>query len=290
MSKDIKVSVLINSRNRPQVLKKCIDSIMSQMYNDFEVVVLDDASDDPTAYWQMIANSGYKNIRLLHSDKQLGVAGGRNKLMSEAIGDIFCFIDDDAYFEDISAIDSIVRIFKKDKSIGIVACKVINNINGVLSFNVPFSKKVYKKDIDVLDTPQYVSYYVGTTHAIRRELFKDCGGYNKDLFFGEEEMDLSYKAINKGWRIWYEPSVVVLHFPQPSTVGEKELYHHIKNRFYLAKKYLPLKYMIFYLITWSGKYFIDAVKSKELSIYFKGLGEGFRTCAKQRERLLIKAQ
>lgn len=115
------------------------------MYNDFEVVVLDDASDDPTAYWQMIANSGYKNIRLLHSDKQLGVAGGRNKLMSEAIGDIFCFIDDDAYFEDISAIDSIVRIFKKDKSIGIVACKVINNINGVLSLMCLSAKKCIKK-------------------------------------------------------------------------------------------------------------------------------------------------
>lgn len=155
---------------------------------------------------------------------------------------------------------------------------------------MPFSKKVYKKDIDVLDTPQYVSYYVGTTHAIRRELFKDCGGYNKDLFFGEEEMDLSYKAINKGWRIWYEPSVVVLHFPQPSTVGEKELYHHIKNRFYLAKKYLPLKYMIFYLITWSGKYFIDAVKAKNCLFILRDWEKVFAHVQKQRERLLIKAQ
>jgi len=42
-----KISVLINSRNRVQVLQNCLNSILLQAYNNYEIIVLDDDSDNP---------------------------------------------------------------------------------------------------------------------------------------------------------------------------------------------------------------------------------------------------
>ena len=274
------ISVLIGSRNRPHVLKKCIESVLVQDHQAFEIIVLDDASKDKSAYSRTIANYSDPRLRLIRSERPLGVSGSRNLLMQQATGDIFFVIDDDAYIEHESSLSRIVDIFKEKQDVGIVACKVQNH--GVVErpYNVPFSQKILRRDPAVIEKGQYVGYFVGTAHAIRREVIDMCDGYNANLFFGEEELDLSYRAISKGWRIWYEPSILVHHVPQPSVVGkgrgDDELLHHVKNRLYLAWRYLPARYIAFYLAVWLGKYFCDAVKKGFLGAYFKGLVLGIR--------------
>lgn len=46
----LKISVLIGTRNRPEVVRRCIDSVMLQDYESLEVIVLDDASSPPMSY------------------------------------------------------------------------------------------------------------------------------------------------------------------------------------------------------------------------------------------------
>lgn len=276
----MKISILIGSRNRAHILEPCLASILAQSYIDFEVIVLDDASENPTAYQATLAKFRDPRIHLMRSERPLGVSGSRNLLMQEATGDIFFVIDDDAYIEHKSSLSRIVDIFEVKQDVGIVACKVQNH--GVVErpYNVPFSQKILRRDPTVIEKGQYVGYFVGTAHAIRREVIDMCGSYNASLFFGEEELDLSYRAISKGWRIWYEPSILVHHVPQPSVVGkgrgDDELLHHVKNRFYLAWRYLPARYIAFYLAVWLGKYFCDAAKKGFLGAYFRGLVLGIR--------------
>lgn len=278
----MKVSVLINSRNRLRSLFRCLESVFNQDYSDYEVVVLDDASEEMHLCPPLVEMFKSPLLRCLRSEIQLGVAGSRNLLMKEASGDIFCFIDDDAYFEDSNAITRFVKAFSISKHIGIVACKVINHCENNTDLLVPFSKYWRRREPTIVENAQFVSYYLGTCHAIKREVIENCGFYQDKMMFGGEELDLSYRAINAGYRIYYEPSIVVHHYPQTSVIGpgvqrqreSAELYHSFRNRFYLAWRYLQLRYVPIYIGVWTVYYLLEALRKGYLRAFFQGLWDG----------------
>jgi GT2 family glycosyltransferase len=280
LQKITRVSVLIGSRNRPDVLFRCLESVLNQDYPALEVIVLDDASDQVDLCQVLAEHFSDPRLRCLRSDIQLGVAGGRNRLMAEATGDILCVIDDDAYFEDSNAIFRFVKSFCSDESIGIVACKVVDHRQGNNDLLVPFPKRWRRHRPDIIERAQYVSYYLGGCHAIRREVLNRCGMYAAELMFGEEELDLSYRAVAAGYRIYYEPAIVVHHHPQASVVAKgkkgeaKELYYHIQNRLYLAYRYLPSRYVPVYLGIWLGQYLVKAVQNGTPITFFAGVRDG----------------
>lgn len=278
----MKVSVLIGSRNRPQMLIRCLESVLSQDYPVLEVIVLDDASESMELCPFLASRFPDPRLRCIRSEKNLGVAAGRNRLMEEASGDILCVIDDDAYFDNERAISYLVETFASNPQVGIVASKVIDHRGERDDLLVPFSRYWRLKRPGLTEARQFVSYFLGGCHAIRREVISVCGVYQSDLMFGEEELDLSYRAIAAGYRIIYEPRIVVHHRPQPSVVGKAgqgskaELYYHVRNRLFLAYKYLPWKYVPTYLMVWLGKYAIDALLLGAVGSYLKGLTDGLR--------------
>ena len=280
----MRVSVLIGSRNRLGVLIRCLQSVLHQDYSDFEVLVLDDASDEVDLCRVLMDHFKDPRLRCLRSNTHLGVAGSRNLLTRMATGEVFCFIDDDAFFESSNALTRFVKSFSIHKSIGIVACKVVNHCGNNSNLLVPFSKRWLRRKPDLIGKGQFVSYYLGTCHAIKREVFERCGPYKDDMMFGGEELDLSYRAINAGYYVYYEPSIVVHHYPQTSVVGagdrkkkeSKELYYSIRNRYYLAYRYLPLRYIPSYLIVWTSYYFWEALRGGYLRAFFHGLWAGIQ--------------
>lgn len=91
-----KYSVLITTYNRSNSIEKCIDSVLSQTFNDYEIIVLDDKSNDNT----LDILKKYKNkIKLLKHDVNKGISVSRNELISEVNTPYFLFLDSDDYFE-----------------------------------------------------------------------------------------------------------------------------------------------------------------------------------------------
>jgi glycosyltransferase involved in cell wall biosynthesis len=90
-----RISVLIGTRNRPEVLKRCLRSVLGQDYVNFEVLVLDDASDS-CRVCDSIQELADPRLRCFRASDPLGVAGGRNRLMELAEGNMFFVMDDDA--------------------------------------------------------------------------------------------------------------------------------------------------------------------------------------------------
>lgn len=290
----MKVSVLINSRNRLQSLSQCLKSVFSQNYPDYEIIVLDDASDGVDLCKVLSKAFKCPYLHCFRSDTQLGVAGSRNLLMRLATGEVFCFIDDDAYFESPDALTRFVKAFIMHKDIGIVACKVINYYGNNTNLLVPFSQRWRRRKPDLMEKGQFVSYYIGCCHAIKREVFARCGPYKDDMIFGGEELDLSYRAISAGYYIYYEPSIIVHHYPQTSVVGSgdqkkkesNELYYSLRNRYYLAYRYLPLRCIPSYLTVWTGYYLWKALRLGHLRAFFHGLWDGIQQFGKNHRSAL----
>jgi glycosyltransferase involved in cell wall biosynthesis len=91
------VSVIIPVFNREKLLSRAIDSVMRQTFRDYELIVVDDASDDGTGNVASV-NPDVKYIRLsAHS----GVSRARNAGVDASIGEWLCFLDsDDVWHKD----------------------------------------------------------------------------------------------------------------------------------------------------------------------------------------------
>lgn len=86
-----KVSVIIPTYNRAKTLKETIDSVLSQRYDDLELIVVDDGSTDET---REIIASYLPHLKYLYQERR-GVSAARNKGITHARGDCFAFLDSD---------------------------------------------------------------------------------------------------------------------------------------------------------------------------------------------------
>src|SRR4030095_13333348 len=88
-----KVSVIIPTHNRAEFLRSAITSVLNQTFQDFEVVIVDDASKDHTQ--EVIANFNDKRIKVIHNPFSRVDAGARNIGVISSDGEYVAFLDDD---------------------------------------------------------------------------------------------------------------------------------------------------------------------------------------------------
>lgn len=91
---DTLISVIVPVYNVKKYISECIDSILAQTYNYFELILVDDGSKDGSG--DICENYGKKDerIRVFHKENE-GLSSARNKGIDEAVGDYICFVDSD---------------------------------------------------------------------------------------------------------------------------------------------------------------------------------------------------
>jgi GT2 family glycosyltransferase len=277
----LKISLLILTRNRAAPLLRCLKSIEKQSLKAHEVIVLDDASDQLRVS-DVLREAGVCDVRVLRSDTPLGIAGGRNRLLREASGDVCFVVDDDAYLDEPNCLAHLFQILERRPKTAIVATRIVDHRFAEPTLLVPFAKHQRRKSPRLVEEPQLVSYFLGGGHAIRREVVAKIGGYHEDFVFGEEELELSYRAIQSGHEIFYAPDVVVHHYPMQSVLRsnarpQSELFYHVRNRLFLAKQFLPAAYVAPYLAIWLSRYALAGLRDGAFLDFLRGLTNGLRT-------------
>lgn len=138
-----KVSILIPVYKTEKYITKCIQSILGQTYNDLEIVIVDDASPDSSmdiVEHLISTETKHYDIKIIHNEKNQGIASVRNKLLEYATGDYIFFVDSDDYLE-TNAVESLVKIIEttgcdivrssyfevKDNNLRIITQKSWNN-------------------------------------------------------------------------------------------------------------------------------------------------------------------
>jgi len=273
------LSVLIASRDRPELLSQCLASVLAQQYPRFEIVVLDDASPQNLAD-TLATCFGKAPIRWTRSEQRLGVAGSRNRLIQDAAGEILVFLDDDTTLENPLALRAIAAYFANIPKLGTLAFKIVVSVNGQRDLQVPFSRRWRRKTPSLTESIRQVSYYIGAGHAMRKEVFRRCGPYEQDLVYGDEELDHAYRQIEAGFSLLYTPDVVVHHFPAESLLqtdgdGRSRLYYLLRNRIWNGYRHLPLPYVAFYLGFWTLYFLAVALREGSLGEFLRGAYSGF---------------
>jgi GT2 family glycosyltransferase len=185
--------------------------------------------------------------------ENLGVSRGRNFAVQLSRAPILVFLDDDALFRNNNALPAIAAIFEADPAIGIAAFKIFYESTGEMQVNAfPHKRFAERKDLSGFDT----AYFSGAAHAIRRSVFEKAGYYPDNFFYGMEEYDLSYRAIDKGYRIRYDDRVLIWHKESPGgrLPPREKLRGMWVNKSKVAWKYLPVRYFLMTAFLWSLEY------------------------------------
>ena len=90
----MRFSIIIPAYNAEAYLQRCLDSIFSQEFEDYEVVVINDGSTDDTAELLVQYAAGHTNLRVITQSNQ-GMATARNRGIDKAKGEYILFVDSD---------------------------------------------------------------------------------------------------------------------------------------------------------------------------------------------------
>ena len=171
-------------------------------------------------------------IKIITSETNKGVAGGRNLCYQASKGDILVFLDDDAtintqpsvFWEEIQ---NYYHNFSENK-IGAVAFKSISPDGSIRKKETP---------TNTTGTKTLVGSFVGVGHVLIRSALGNIKFlYPDNLFFGMEEFYLSYWLIFNGFFIEYNPSLEVIHNKSNKTRLDIHDYfiHQASNKVYIA--------------------------------------------------------
>lgn len=95
MNKTPKISIILPTYNRGSILRECLDSVINQSYNNWELIIVDDCSTDNTA--NVIRSYAQQNLKIkgVSHPSNLGPSHSRNVGIKIANGDLIFFIEDD---------------------------------------------------------------------------------------------------------------------------------------------------------------------------------------------------
>ena len=192
----IKFSFQITTRNRLEDLKVTLNTLLPFIKNnDFEVVVIDDASTDGTSDF---INENYPEIKLKRNSASLGLIANRNWMLNNTTAQYAISLDDDAHFLTENPLEIIQSYFEQNTNCGLVALRVFWGLDK------PNSKRSAEK-------PSRVQGFVGCGHIWRMSAWNSIPDYPAwFVFYGEEDF-ASYQLFKKNIEIHYLPQVLVHH-------------------------------------------------------------------------------
>lgn len=192
-------TILISTRNRCDELCATLESATNQSA-DCEILVIDDGSTDDTS---RTVPARFPQVRYVRHDVSAGYIVRRNEGAKLASAPIIVSIDDDAVFTSPETVGQAVRAFSHPR-VGAVAIPFVN---------VKYSSEVQQPARP--GGPFAVYTFIGTAHALRRDLFLRLGGYRTALFHQGEEQDYCIRMLAAGFVTVLVVADPIHHFESP---------------------------------------------------------------------------
>lgn len=193
-------TIVITTKNRKDDLRTALKSCLTQLGQP-EILVIDDGSTDGT---RELVQTEFPTVRVDRSETSLGLIVQRNRAARLATGDVIFSIDDDAEFTTPTIVQDILRQFD-DPVIGAVAIPFVNVNQGPAVLQRPPSP-----------SGSYIAFtYIGTAHAVRRDVFLRLGGYREFFFHQGEEGDYCTRMAQAGYFTRLGVSDPINHYESP---------------------------------------------------------------------------
>jgi hypothetical protein len=244
-----RASVVIPTWDGAVVLRACLRSLETQVFRDFETIVVDNGSTDRTR--AMLAEE-FPAARCVALPANRGFAAATNAGLAAARGDILVCLNNDVEC-DPRWLAALVSALDRMPDVGSVASKMMDAKRPGLidSAGDAMSLRAWNVGRGEPDRPEFnvgreiLSACAGAA-AYRRTVFDAVGWFDERYFAWFEDVDLGIRAQFAGFRCWYEPSAVVRHHGSATTANMSELkvFLTMRNGLRLFFKTMPLRRII----------------------------------------------
>lgn len=245
------VSVVIVNFNRADLLRDCLESVLRQNFESFEVIVVDNGSTDGSE--SVARGSGDPRIQWFPLTQNMGFAAGCNAGIRASRGDLIALLNNDAVADE-NWLSALVGVFSVRPEIGMCASRirfqgsqVIDKV-GHLMFPDGQNRGRGTGEVDQgqYDQEGEVFFPDGCAAMYRRALLDQTQGFDEQFFAYGDDADLGVRARLLGWSSWYAPEALVFH-RRSATSGEfspQRIYWIERNRFWLAVKSFPMPLLL----------------------------------------------
>jgi glycosyltransferase involved in cell wall biosynthesis len=259
----VTATLIITTKNRKEELRLALQSAITQTVRP-EVIVLDDGSTDGTAD---LVKAEFPGVVLHRFKESCGLIVRRNEGARMARGEILFSIDDDAQFSTPHVLEQTLAEFDSPR-VGAVAIPYIepNKANCVLQ-RAPSTDKIW-----------VAPAFIGTAHALRRDLFLQLGGYREDLVHQGEESDYCIRMLAAGQVVRLGNSELILHHESPKRDLRRMDFFGCRNSILFAWQNVPGPYLPIFLLATTFNCLRWTFQPKRFATRLSGILAGYRDC------------
>lgn len=244
MDKQARVTILIVNWNGKALLTECLDSVFSQTYDNFHVVLVDNGSVDGSVD---LVSCNYPQVKIISLTENHGFAGGNNQGLPYCTGEFLALVNNDVVLSP-DWLDKIILPMDADPAVGLCSSKIF--IKGTLrldaigdQFTTAFTgSKLGENELGSdYDRDFHVDGACAAAALYRLSMIEKIGFFDEDLFLNYEDTDLNLRAKMQGWRCVYVPGACCQHAVN-STIGTMSsisVFYFSRNGILVLVKNIP---------------------------------------------------
>ena len=246
----VTLSIIIISYNTKELLKQCIESIVSNIAKplSYEIIVVDNNSQDGSV--KMLKKL---KLKIIVNNDNVGFAKANNQGIKIAKGKYILLLNSDTIVLD-NALNLLVDYLEKNPDIAVLGPKLLNtdrtpqsSVGSFPSLPVVANMLFFEHFIPNRfvrwspKTTRAVDWVMGAALMSKREIFDKIGGLDENIFMYMEELEWCCRVKKNGYKIHFYPQAKIVHLGQGSSkTGRKNPIINIyKGLIYFYQKHYP---------------------------------------------------
>jgi GT2 family glycosyltransferase len=248
----MKIAVVILNWNGVKLLEQFLPAVI-QFSPEAIVYVADNAStDDSIAF----VKSNFPTVKIVKNEVNLGFAGGYNESLQHIDAEIYALVNSDIEVTE-NWLKPILETFENEPETAIIQPKILDfkrkeyfeyagAAGGYIDqFGYPYCRgrifDTLEKDNGQYNDKREIFWATGACFFIRSKVYKELKGFDEDFFAHQEEIDLCWRANNKGYKIKYNPESTVYHVGGATLkqANPQKTFLNFRNSLLMLTKNLP---------------------------------------------------
>jgi len=252
-----KIAVVILNWNGVKLLEQFLPSVI-QFSPEATIYVADNASTDGSIQF---VQDNYPSVNIVQNKSNKGFAGGYNDALQHINAEFYALVNSDIEVTE-NWLQPILKTFASEPSTAIIQPKILDfkrkdyfeyagAAGGFIDkYGYPFCRgrifDTLEKDNGQYNDATEIFWASGACFFIRSKVYKELNGFDEDFFAHQEEIDLCWRAINKGHIIKYISESIVYHVGGATLQqsNPQKTFLNFRNSLLMLTKNLPQKNLL----------------------------------------------
>jgi GT2 family glycosyltransferase len=244
----MELSIIIVNFNDESHLEACLAPLAKKAFPfDYEIIVVDNASTDRS---RELVEAKFPEIRWIALQENAGFAKANNRGVQESRGKFLLFLNTDTVCLP-DAVRILLERLRTDTSAGAAGPVLFNN---PASYQVSFGRRVnfsgqfwqktvlnpyFRRALKRKPKSRNVGWLSAACLLCRREAFERVGGFDDRFFIYFEDIELCFRMIRAGWKLFFVPQARVFHAGGATTLPRRaeSRFEYRKSQAYFYRKH-----------------------------------------------------